>query len=382
MRRRRVLLMLGLLFALSVLGASSATAVVGGQATSTSDWPFLVALYDVRAPTPADSAFCGGALVAPDKVITAAHCVWDEDGTLLPGSGYMNVRAGDDSLSGLTGEDAEVVDAQAPPVVKPPNLPDIAVLTLDHPLTAPTVSVAADATWSARPGAAMYAAGWGATVEGGSVALGSPREVSLAALSPGTCRSLSASFGGFDMCAGEPNVGGYDTCQGDSGGPLVARAGDGSIHLVGVVSRGIGCGRPFSPGIYTRVDHPSVAAWLATQGVTSLADSTTGAGERVRPSVRVPTTRLRVGETLRINYFVSDNSGRTSEEIVLLFRGTPLLWVPTRLQRSRPGVLYALRPGGRVPASLGGKTLVACVTAVDAAGNTSPRRCGRIAVRW
>jgi secreted trypsin-like serine protease len=51
--------------------------------------------------------------------------------------------------------------------------------------------------------------------------------------------------------------GGHDACQGDSGGPLWRwmgrKEGKKKAFVVGVVSRGKGCARKDSPGIYTRV---------------------------------------------------------------------------------------------------------------------------------
>ena len=54
------------------------------------------------------------------------------------------------------------------------------------------------------------------------------------------------------LCAGYQS-GGQDGCDGDSGGGLVYVDRDSDKYvLAGVMSAGHGCGRPKSPGIYTR----------------------------------------------------------------------------------------------------------------------------------
>ena len=56
----------------------------------------------------------------------------------------------------------------------------------------------------------------------------------------------------------------YFFLQGDSGGPLLtAPDASGSRACVGVVSSGIGCGRPNLPGLYTRVSR--FVDWILTQ---------------------------------------------------------------------------------------------------------------------
>ncbi|XP_054465832.1 trypsin I-P1-like [Anoplopoma fimbria] len=49
------------------------------------------------------------------------------------------------------------------------------------------------------------------------------------------------------ICAGSP-VGGKDSCQGDSGGPLICNG-----KFMGIVSWGISCANPRYPGVYTNV---------------------------------------------------------------------------------------------------------------------------------
>jgi len=124
-------------------------------------------------------------------------------------------------------------------------------------------------------------AGWGVTKYPGGTVADTPdklNEVYLPYVDPDTCFLQILQIGranGFEyridqnkqICMGQPE-GGKDACQarktpqshsaidlyfqGDSGGPLICNQGD-SIVLHGVVSTGIGCALPNSPGIYSRI---------------------------------------------------------------------------------------------------------------------------------
>ncbi|KAH6924437.1 hypothetical protein HPB50_017494 [Hyalomma asiaticum] len=51
--------------------------------------------------------------------------------------------------------------------------------------------------------------------------------------------------------------------RGDSGGPLTVKSRKGRILQVGIVSYGKGCGRPYDPGMYARVDN--YMRWIKQQ---------------------------------------------------------------------------------------------------------------------
>ncbi|KAG3259034.1 serine protease 41-like [Ictidomys tridecemlineatus] len=104
-----------------------------------------------------------------------------------------------------------------------------------------------------------WVTGWGVIHEN-MVPLPPPyrlREVQVTILNNSRCMELFAlpfqrSSISFDMlCAGAEN-GSRDTCHGDSGGPLVCEL-EGLWYQIGIVSWGVGCGRPNRPGVYTNV---------------------------------------------------------------------------------------------------------------------------------
>lgn len=218
-------------------GARSAQPrIVGGSSTSTDEHPWVVALTDA-AGTP----YCGGALVGPGKVITAAHCVAGR----LPGT--VQVVAGRTDMRSDEGVVSRVLGIWVHPEYRDPMQgDDVAVLTLDRQPAYRAVPVSSD-RGAYPPGAPATVLGWGYTAEGGP----SSPVLQQADVPLWADQDCSATYPQYDpsamVCAGQPE-GGRDACYGDSGGPLVAGGA-----LIGVTSWGTGCGRPGLPGVYTRI---------------------------------------------------------------------------------------------------------------------------------
>ncbi|QGV78098.1 S1 family peptidase [Streptomyces ficellus] len=237
--------------------AAADSVVVGGQPVRASDSPWAVALSsrDRFGGTRAGQ-FCGGVVVAPTKVVTAAHCLGPTVlGTDVKELSDLKVIAGRTELRETGGREIPVSAAWiSPQYDADTQAGDLAVLTLASALPRSYVIEAARSGDPAyRPGTNAAVYGWGDTTGGGSYAYGL-RAADVRVLADHVCaRAYPAGAGGGGylpatmLCAGVAE-GGRDACQGDSGGPLVARG-----RLIGLVSWGSGCGEPGSPGVYTRV---------------------------------------------------------------------------------------------------------------------------------
>ncbi|MPY52955.1 trypsin-like serine protease [Streptomyces acidicola] len=239
--------------------------IIGGTETTISSAPWMVQLYyydDVAD----ESYFCGGTLVAPNKVLTAAHCVagldWQQFGSVVSGT--------TDLLDGSTGTVAGVWRQWSHPKYDESTIKnDVAVITLDRPLEQAWLRLAASNDSSLyTPGTAGTVYGWGLT-SGGADAELSPklRKASLKVVADSTCNTAMQNVLGEDLfaegsmiCAGTPATGGdagtISPCNGDSGGPLVVNG-----KIIGIVSWGVqGCTGEGAYPVFTKVSSYTWAA--------------------------------------------------------------------------------------------------------------------------
>lgn len=224
--------------------------MIGGERTSTREWPFMVAFR--RPAGLASEHLCGGSLISPQWVLTAAHC---------------GVAPGDVAVLGRTDLTRSSEGVERVIVARAVSHEDYNATTLENDIalvsipTVPGFSPIRGASLPART-TALFGLGWGRTAE-----FGAPSPTLMVAgmriFSQATCRVNYATRAARRMqvrdtmfCANGP---GRDACKGDSGGPLVAGRGTSAV-LVGIVSFGDGCLQPDFPGVYTRVG--SFTSWI------------------------------------------------------------------------------------------------------------------------
>ena len=230
--------------------------IVGGGKANAAGWQFAVALTQKRR------LICSGSLVAPSRVLTAAHCV--KGGKRK----QLSVLAGSPWISAHRRRPRIKVSAVAidPAYNGRKDSHDFAVLTLAsapeaQPIALPTPAESKAAT---RPGRIVRSGGWGArSARGSNVArrLKTTKERVYPARACDTAYGKSRGFREASMiCALGKRIGRTHSrlpfhatsCEGDSGGPLVADT-PGGPRLIGSVSAGaFPCGLG-GPSIYARV---------------------------------------------------------------------------------------------------------------------------------
>jgi hypothetical protein len=240
----------------------------GPAVPSTTTAPWSVVL-DIETDSGGDGAQCTGSIIDPTHILTAGHCMFDEDTNLEYPVGDMLVLAG--IVSATPGSNLSALEEQS--VASVHVMPgyvsgsvddddDIAELTLSAPLSfnASVAPVALGQASALKVGASATFYGWGESTDGGDPVV--EHYLTDVIDEPWMCADGMPST----ICAVSQQG---DSCPGDSGAGLIVQ--NGVPELVGVLdysvtSTSTQCLTGHITG-FTDVTSPEVAQWIA--GVAS-----------------------------------------------------------------------------------------------------------------
>ena len=269
--------------------------VINGTPSDGSD-AYLVALLDAaqyRDEGGFQAQFCGGTLTTPTIVVTAAHCVREDNGTISLPQSIVVAVGGDLESPSLRTYPVTSVTVH-PGYVADSAIYDVAVLTLGTPVTGATTLTPLRPEETAAvmvSGAPLRVVGWGNTSTTDDVFPSRPVAGSVTLFPDTACGGggdftlNGVHFRGFGSADADPQIevcasgvradrAIVDSCSGDSGGPLISGIGA-AARLVGIVSWGQKCsGR--TPGVYTRVSamYPFLVQTGAISGTPPAASVT------------------------------------------------------------------------------------------------------------
>lgn len=310
------------------------TRVIGGKDAPASEWPWMVAVLEDAVDNDFQAQFCGGMLISPEWILSAAHCFEpgddDTSGSTSFSASQISVLIDTVALcNDCQGDRREINQIKIPDGSEGPNwdtsteanIDDIALLRLENPVSVPTASVI-DATRSATlPDSGddgIRVLGWGASEpnpepDSDYLFPFTLQQVALDFVPLNECKRFynrDELFSDSMLCAHEPEPDtsmGEDTCLGDSGGPLFLER-DGADWVAGITSWGFDCGDAGFPGVYTAIR--DYVDWLeaVTAAATAPVVDVTGA---LSVSSRYAETdgTLRVQAELRNGSVSNDASG-------------------------------------------------------------------------
>jgi len=228
--------------------------IVGGEVAVNGSWPWQIFMEE------SFSELCGGTLIAPQWIYSAAHCFPSAQWHLY------TVVAGASKTKPILADTNQVAKIKHvwihPWYVKATHNWDFAVAQLNQKFnyTDVIMPVCLPPSDSYNVGGEEWVVVTGFGSTHGTGGAGNLKQAVIPTWTNERCdETLYANTGkpaqitDAMVCAGF-EYGGHDACQGDSGGPLVYHDNSKDAWLLyGIVSWGWGCGEPHLPGVYSRV---------------------------------------------------------------------------------------------------------------------------------
>jgi len=239
--------------------------IVNGQLATECEWKWQVGLWRELLPGSGepwgDMPFCGGMLINPEWVLSAAHCVSRPNFIVIAGDYEPKLKSGNEQTR------------SAVQVIRHPNYDtrrlnnDFVLIRLNAKVDfndcVGSVCLPSEGA-DVAPKSQCWITGWGTLSRGGQQP-DKLQEAQVSIISNEDCTGkynyTEEEISSAMLCAQGKSSNGsiVDACQGDSGGPLVCES-NGQWTLFGATSWGYGCAAEAFPGVWSRI-HEAVG-WI------------------------------------------------------------------------------------------------------------------------